>query len=190
MGVHRKITHNDLPTQMTCSVCGAVYELGMYRCRPEIHNIMQSHSICFTCAFWKKILNKEVDYAIVDGQCYLVNQEPKKVQLTTNARSDCKYLMNENFHTRCLGSVQLYGAVPQHLRPFLPDEGIFVSRKIYYKGLSGYWKCNRKGCWDRYHCLRYDLNIEKDGPWNTVPENHIIGDEDCYSFIDKKIFGL
>lgn len=189
MGLHRITKDYDSFNKTICAQCHKEFELEPYINNPEILKVMREHSICFTCAFWKPIINKKLDYTVVDGKCYLINQTP--IGLTTQDRFTKRhYLMNADFKTKYLGIIRFFGDVPDYLRELLPDEGIFVSRKIFYKALSGFWKCNCKGCWDRYHCLRYDINIEKDGPWNTVPDDHIIGDEGCYSFIDKKIFSL
>lgn len=40
---------------------------------------------------------------------------------------------------------------------------------------------------DRYHCYRYDLNVEKEsGPFNTIPPKWKVGEEHCGFFINKE----
>ena len=76
------------------------------------------------------------------------------------------------------------GEIPEHFRKQLPDTANFLSLITYTKLSNDPHKCHAKGCWDRYNCLRYNLSCERDGPFNKIPANHTIGDENCPSFIN------
>ena len=82
------------------------------------------------------------------------------------------------------------GPAPPELN--LKDTGEFISHK-HFKLIDdeGPFSCRAKGCYDRYHCIWYDKDkMEPDGPWNIVPPDHRIGDEDCQSFIDKETIAI
>lgn len=38
--------------------------------------------------------------------------------------------------------------------------------------------CDRKGCFDRYDCIWYNVEKETE-PWNKIPKNHVPGEERC-----------
>lgn len=42
--------------------------------------------------------------------------------------------------------------------------------------------CTAIGCYDRYHCNRYDLASEPTTYKLIIPESHNLGDEDCPSY--------
>lgn len=50
--------------------------------------------------------------------------------------------------------------------------------------------CRFKGCHDRYHCLWFNPDSEKDErgrkrPYNKIPKSHRVGDEHCPRFFNK-----
>ncbi len=50
--------------------------------------------------------------------------------------------------------------------------------------------CDFKGCLDRYHCIWFNPDSEKDKkgkrkPYNKIPKKHRIGDEQCPRFFNK-----
>lgn len=50
--------------------------------------------------------------------------------------------------------------------------------------------CQFKGCLDRYACIWFNQDSEKDAngkrkPWNKIPKTHRIGSENCPRFIDR-----
>ena len=75
------------------------------------------------------------------------------------------------------------GKIPEHFRKDLPDTADFLTLMDFQKLKNDPYKCMAKGCWDRYHCLRYDQSCEKDGPFNIIPDSHIPGNEHCPSFV-------
>lgn len=51
--------------------------------------------------------------------------------------------------------------------------------------------CQFKGCHDRYHCIWFNPDSEKDAhgrrkPYNKIPKSHRVGDESCPRFIDRE----
>lgn len=50
--------------------------------------------------------------------------------------------------------------------------------------------CDFKGCLDRYHCLWFNPDSEKDkkgkrNPYNKIPKTHHVGDEQCPRFFNR-----
>ncbi len=50
--------------------------------------------------------------------------------------------------------------------------------------------CDFKGCLDRYHCLWFNPDSEKDKkgkrkPYNKIPKTHRVGDEQCPRFFNR-----
>ena len=71
--------------------------------------------------------------------------------------------------------------------PSIADNAMFITRQQYERLSIRSVQCNFKGCFDRYHCHWYDLGNEKDGAWNEIPQDWVIGDEKCESFTPKII---
>lgn len=81
----------------------------------------------------------------------------------------------------------------QCLMPDMPD-AVFIdgrtARSINSRR-KGNTDCQCKGCYDRYSCIWFNTDSEKDShgktrPWNKIPQSHRIGDEKCPRFFDKK----
>lgn len=81
----------------------------------------------------------------------------------------------------------LRGSIPVQFRSLLPDQYKFITKDEYSRVYRyNAEMCLSKGCFDRYHCIWYRPEFaEPDEAWNTIPENYIIGSEDCPSFVNK-----
>lgn len=49
------------------------------------------------------------------------------------------------------------------------------------------YTCKMKGCFDRYSCLWYHTEDEHDEPWNKIPDDWVLGSEQCESFFNVKL---
>ena len=79
------------------------------------------------------------------------------------------------------------GAIPIRFQSWFPDTAYSISKKTYKKLIRGRMGCRARGCFDRYHCYRYDYKREfAEGPYNAIPKDWIVGEERCPAFIDLR----
>lgn len=77
----------------------------------------------------------------------------------------------------------------QTSNPDMPD-AVFIdglTAKRINARRQGNHDCKFKGCHDRYHCIWFNPESERDAkgnvsPWNKVPETHKVGSECCPRF--------
>lgn len=181
-GIPRTLLCNILK----CSICGAEYELSSFDMHKPLPQLMKKRGLCFNCAFWiDKIESPNPDREIINGEHYMFppscpNQDFKR----TGGRR--VYVMRNDGSLISSNNMWFQGVIPERFREKLTDTAKFISKQTFLKIQSNPFKCISKGCWDRYHCLRYEISIEeKSGPWNVIPQKHIVGQEECESFINK-----
>lgn len=163
-----------------CSLCGKQIDLRSYDIKSDFVKFMLSHKLCFECAFWEYYSDYLAnDPTIIDGACYLVSKN----------RS---YLKPSHIFTKTREMITvdkvMIGKLPEKLKQQYHNNAIFVDLNTYLRLHDKVFLCYAKGCWDRYHCALYNMELERDGPWNEIPKNHTPGQENCESFIDKSNF--
>ena len=175
--------------RFNCKQCGAPVDLRDYRRRQIMLQKMYDRQTCYDCTYWnEKIESPEPNRQIIDGEYILF--EPwvklKEIDILLGREPKSYYAQcNDGTVIRSNNIVRL-GMVPEKFRKFLPDTARFITKNAYYRiDAHPYFVCKSKGCWDRYHCFWYDMSLEKDGPWNVIPEDHVMGGECCESFLDK-----
>lgn len=168
-----------------CSICKVEYDPNEFDLRNPLPKLMRDRGLCFNCAFWtNKIESPDSNREIVNGEHYVFSKNTSQYFQGSGGRPF--YAIHNDGSLIFSNSVWYQGVIPERFREKLPDTAKFVAKKTFLKLQSNPFKCSSKGCWDRYHCYRYDMSIEeKSGPWNTIPKNHIAGQESCESFIDK-----
>lgn len=173
----------------TCSLCGVPVDLEDYNKKAQMTQAMKQDMVCFSCAYWSKQLNESNDlHQIIDGKLWIFNpwtsQEDKPAY--PGHRGEPFYIMLNNKDVMRSNNVQLLGDVPAYFKQSNPDTAQFITGKAY-KIIKNhpFFKCQSKGCWDRYHCYWYDESNEINGPWNVIPQKHKIGDECCEIFLNK-----
>lgn len=169
-----------------CSICGNDYNLDNFDMKSSLPQMMRDRHFCFTCAFWtNKIESPDPNREIIDGQHYVFYPGPNSAYFQ-GFGGRTFYAIRNNGELITSNNVWHQGDIPSWFRDKLPDTAKFISARTFRKLRDNPFKCKSKGCWDRYHCFRYDISIEKEaGPWNVVPKNHVVGQEDCESFINK-----
>lgn len=175
------------PSTQTCSCCGTPFELDGFYPSNKLTKKMKAENICFSCAFWKdKIDDPPVNREIIDGQYYIFNPWGKARNIQGYG-SCAMYIVKNDGDIKRSNNVYYQGQVPDCFKDLLPNTAKFITKMAYIniKKRLGF-KCQAKGCWDRYHCFWYNTEIEKEnGPWNTIPASHRPGEEQCESFINK-----
>lgn len=170
-----------------CTICGN--KEFNFNFQSAEHNeyvkLMVEKHICFSCAFWlyEYYHQKEnayfIDYDYIQFGKYV---DPKySLGLTTPI-----YAIIYPFKILKCSYYEYFGTVPTHLRGIIHNTAVRLSKKEFMQFGQEEWVCKKAGCFDRYNCMRYDIQIEADkGPWNIIPKDHQIGDEKCPSFLNK-----
>lgn len=179
---------SKLPLIYNCYLCGQEDNLNGYS-SSVILDIMHKEKVCFNCAYWiDKIKNPPICREVIGGHYYIVNPFVKRPE------NIIKGFGGQEFYIRKLdgtliksNNVWHQGKIPRSFRDQLPDTANFLPLMVFQRLKRDPHRCTAKGCWDRYHCLRYDVASESTTPFNTVPTSHNIGDEHCPSFINKNI---
>ena len=175
---------------ITCSRCGKREDLEAYRLisSPLVAK-MREDRICFDCAYWQSWLsNPEPDTVIISGKLYKLTQPIQVSNLRQVRAKDMCFLIDATSNHVYTGrDLILRGTIPSQFHSILRDQYKFITgeeyRRVYQYNAE---MCLSKGCFDRYHCIWYRADIaEPDGPWNTIPQDYVIGGEYCPSFVNK-----
>jgi hypothetical protein len=149
---------------------------------------MAEKSLCFPCAFWMdKIENPPQHSAVIGGSYYIFDSLHVAPLSARKFDRGMFFIMFNDMSFLVCAHVWISGIVPERFREQLPDNAQFISQQTFVRLRKNPFFCKSKGCWDRYACFRYDVNLEKDGPWNKIPKDYVIGGEECGSFINKKL---
>ncbi len=179
-------------TDQVCHLCGAPIELESYDIKAKLVRKMKHEHICFSCAFWTdKIENPSKGREIINGFHYIFSPWNSGEKRFRGLNGSPYYALHNDGTAIRSNNVWVQGRIPDRFRELLPDTAKLITRNAYTKLKDNVlFKCERKGCFDRYHCFFYHADeIEKNGAWNTVPANHVVGSEECELFLDKdKIF--
>ncbi len=173
-------------TQHKCPCCGKIFWSFNSDIEAKSYNKEWNGYLCRDCAVWLDYINKENPYTeVIAGVCY--DFLPPQTNIRPGdmlGGKGMKYILKKDGSTKKSNDIWKIGVVPQRFKERLSDTGWWISKKNFSHLRYGWYLCDNKGCYDRYHCLRYDIRQEKSGPYNTIPENWIIGDEKCPIFIN------
>lgn len=174
------------PILFSCSICGATDDMNGYDEHCNLLQDMIAQRICHQCAYWNNIINNPpINMEIIGGNVYIANPFVHRPLQTIKGHFGKEfYIRRHDKSILRINNLWNLGKIPERFRKYLPDTANFLSLMTYQKLSKDTHECHAKGCWDRYHCLRYNLQTEKDGSFNSVPASHHIGDEHCPSFIN------
>lgn len=153
-----------------------------------LHKLMISQCLCSSCAQWEKFFNSNPEnLEIIDGFVYHFNPMVYKKEPNTilGQRGKRFRILRRDGSVATSNDVWKVGEVPLAFREQHPDTAWFITPRAYgiLKSRKGNWLCDHKGCYDRYHCLLYDIVAEKT-KFNRIPKNYIVGSERCFRFIN------
>lgn len=181
------------PQFFTCKICGETKDnLNGYNPNSEIYQTMIRHQVCYHCAYWIYLSeNHPIGYEVIGGVLYDVHPY---VQIPYNKIKGSMgkefYIYKNNGSVLRTNNLWNLGQIPIHFLGQHPDTARFITSRIFRKMINDNHICNARGCWDRYHCFRYNFKNEINGPFNEVPASHKIGDEHCPSFVNIHDFKL
>lgn len=172
----------------TCTTCGKEVNLNLYRPGMKLLGIMYHDRDCYDCAYWKDLAdNRPAGSVVVEG--HLMVPSYSMVNPFLAILKNTVYILCYSGQAIRANNIVSYGFVPARFKHLLPDDGKFVSRRVYqkvHKINKHRFQCRRRGCFDRYHCIFYNVEaMEPDGPWNKIPDKYTPGWEECPSFINK-----
>ena len=85
----------------------------------------------------------------------------------------------------------LIGVPPEIFRNRFPTTAREITKSVFQKLKKNNKPCIARMCLDRYNCLRFNRDLEKDsrGALNTIPAKWKKGSERCRDFIDiEKVY--
>ncbi len=180
-------------TEQVCHLCGSPIELESYDQKSRLTKKMKHERLCFNCAFWTdKFENPPKGREIINGSHYILHPwNNDRFGRFNGFGTGGFYILHNDGTVLRSNDVWFQGNIPERFKDKFPNTARAITRSAYTKLKDNVlFKCDRKGCFDRYHCFFYHADeIEKNGAWNEVPANHVIGGEECELFLDKdKIF--
>lgn len=170
-----------------CKCCGTRMLLQGYNTRNRITHIIQKQKVCYECAFWKDIIEYPPQYLeVIGNKCLkiypIANKKDKTLIL--GGKGKMRYFARSDYSVFQSNDIWTIGTIPDRFIAALRPTAVEVTLKAYRQLLHNSKKCQARACLDRYHCFRYNLELEQEtGPYNFIPANWKIGNEHCKSFI-------
>ena len=153
-------------------------------------NTMLIYKVCRRCAYWINLIhNPPEDLEIINKGAWIIKPmiESGPLKFINKSNEEFVNIQRKNLTYTRTNRSYFIGYVPLIFIDKFPNTAKFISKAVYKKICRGRL-CKRIGCWDRYNCMRYNISIEKlSGPYNVIPKYHVIGDENCPSFINSNI---
>lgn len=170
-----------------CKCCGGHILLQGYSIQHRIAHIMKQHVICYDCAYWQDIKDYPPQYMeIIGSKCMKIYPaaDKKDKSLILGGKGKMRYFMRDDSSVFQSNDVWLIGTIPERFRNDFKPTAKEITYKTYVRLKRNPQKCKARGCFDRYHCLRFNHDLEREGAFNVVPANWKTGDEHCKFFID------
>lgn len=169
------VNGRDYVSDYICNECGRI--VSVYEQRMTVHMRNHSQHICFECAFWlSKAGNLKPFEQIINNQLFSFPPEIKE-------GGKVRHILTVDGEV--IGSTELFnqGKIPDRFLNLFPTTAHFINGHFLRKlKTNRNFHCRRLGCWDRLHCLWFQ---EENKDWNKIPENHVVGTEECPMFINK-----
>ncbi len=171
-----------------CKLCGNKIWMQGYDTENRFAYIMAQKCICYECAYWEDLIAYPPQYLeVVKNQCVRLHPvaNNKDKTLILGGKGKKKYFLRSDGTLIETNDIWVIGTIPDRFASRLPITAVEISIKAFRQLSRTNRKCQARGCFDRYHCLRYNLALENDerGPFNTVPPKWRVGDEHCRYFI-------
>lgn len=172
--------------QHKCPCCGKTFWDFTSMTKAHTFDKAWNGFVCNDCANWLKLAaSKNANLEVIAGVCYDIQPPQKNIGAGDMLGGDgyMHYILKKNGEIKKSNDIWKYGEVPQCLRDRLPDTGWWISGKLFHRLRRGRFECQNIGCYDRYHCLLYNIKQEyESGPYNAIPRDWLVGDEKCPSF--------
>lgn len=172
-----------------CTFCGKEYKERQGTFEFNGNQITPPFNLkaCPECAKWYAVLKvSKVAHNLIrlGDSCWI---KERSEEVTPNS---IYYISYKDSRGHIFNPSMRLGVIPKKLKPFYCETGIMIDKEVYQSINKTGMKissCNLKGCYDRYTCFWYNMENEKDGAWNIIPDDFNSGDEGCPSYINSKI---
>lgn len=169
-----------------CTVCGQKIYIKNYSAKSPLYQAMCQNQICYECAYWQNIINHPFKYMQIVNQT-LYEFLPWKEPCLGQILGQKMFILHKSGKPMKSNDVWEKGRIPYRFQKYLPDTAYLIEKKTYTKLTKGRVGCVARGCYDRYHCYRYNYRIEfETGPYNQVPKDWVVGNEKCPAFINLR----
>lgn len=170
-----------------CKHCGARMLLQGYNSQHRLARTMEKKMICYECAFWQDILDYPPEHLeVVGSKCLRIYPVADKHDRTLilGGKGKMRYFMRPDKSLFQSNDIWNIGTIPQRFISKFQKSAIEITSKAYRQLKRNNKKCRARACLDRYHCFRYDRELERDcDSYNSIPPKWKIGDEHCGAFI-------
>lgn len=174
-----------------CKKCGKnQFFFNLYAKEP-LTSLMKHKKLCWECAYWEEfITNPPENLEIIGNQAYQIMPYIKDVeygQILGGGHKRPRYILRKNWTSARSNDYWWIATIPSRFQHALKPTAWWTNRKTYESIQRSKHKCTAKGCLDRYHCFRYQYQIDfPTGPYNNVPKDWNIGEEHCPAFISTR----
>lgn len=174
-----------------CKSCGSQMLFQGYNIQSRFAHIMQKEGICYECAYWMDIAAYPPDYMEVVGNiCMRIYPlaDKKDKSIILGGKGKTRYFMRPDLSLVKSNDIWIIGTIPERFKSAFKTTVVEIPINIYRRLSLNNKKCEARACFDRYHCIRYDIELEnnENGAFNTVPANWKLGGEHCKYFINKQ----
>ena len=169
-------------------MCGARLPVRGYDENTKIGATTSKKQLCYDCAYWSRMMkHPPKNLEVMDGYCLTLEgiYDKSDKTLLLGGKGKIRYFMRKDHTLVCSNDIWHIGRVPERFLEHFPDTITEISKNTYMKLKRFDKPCQSKSCLDRYRCLRYRVEEEKD-PYNSIPKNWKAGGERCLYFIDRE----
>lgn len=185
----KNLPKNILRTKYKCSRCGkTVFPFGMSDSK-GVSRLMKEKHICWECAYWEIFLQDHPpNLEVIGNNCYqvfpFIDKEKLRVEQILGSKGKTYYILKKNGECIRSNDVWWINTIPWQYQSQFPPTAWWVNKKFWESMERSKHKCKAVGCMDRYHCYRYQYQLEFDKePYNHVPRSWIVGSEHCPAFL-------
>lgn len=171
-----------------CAHCGSRIFTQGFDDQHRLSHIMIRKGICYECAFWEELIAyPPQDTEVLGNKCLKIcpGISKKSIGVILGGKGKVRYFMRPDMQVLCSNDIWQIGTIPERFRNQLTPTLVEITKKAYKQLKRNDKKCQARACLDRYHCFRYNLELEKEHePYNKVPVNWKVGNEHCGFRID------
>lgn len=187
----RKLSKPILPGFKRCRQCNAMVLIQVYDANDKIARLMNKEGLCYDCAYWENVYrNPPKDIEFLGNRCLKILPMVKKRDKTMllGGKGKLRYFVRNDLSVIRSNDIWTIGTVPENYREKLPSTIREITNAAYKKLSKHSRKCMARGCFDRYNCIRYRIELENDhiGAFNEVSPFWKVGGENCKDFVNTK----
>lgn len=170
-----------------CKCCGTRTLFQGYNVQNRLTHIMEKQQICYECAFWQDIAQYPPEHLeIIGKRCLRIYPVANKKDKTLilGGKGKMRYFVRFDRSVFQSNDIWTIGVIPDRFVSKFRPTATEITFKAFRQLQRNDKRCQARACLDRYHCFRYNLELERiTEPYNSIPANWKVGNEHCRSFI-------